>query len=253
MEILNQVENLDRELEKVILGEGNTHAVNGLENLHQKIESPINDFKLAINFRKLLCDLPRGYEIKSFNEEEVEFLQQTLRVANLFLEKWDELDQKYQISQDNICSDVRDLFGSFNKELNIRSWGAYNAWLNQLKDEVCLSESDLENQENTPNLKDNAFEFRRLYSRFCTQVDLPIPTGETISNLISIREKLIEIKGKMEFDQPDDVVKLFKYLKRIGNNGRAPLSMLTPEVRQWMADKSEESYFYISDKRISNR
>jgi len=253
MEILKQFGNLDSELEKVVLGESNTNAVKGLERIHQKIDGPINDFKLAINFRKLLNGLPAGYEIKSFDEEEVEFLQKTSYLADAFLEKWDKLDQKYKINQDDVCSDIRDLFGSFNKELNIRSWGAYNAWLNQLKDEVYLSESDLEGQENNPNLRENAIAYKKLHLRFSTQIDATIPEQKIINNLIGISNELIEIKERMEFDQPEDVVKLFEHLKRIGNNGRAPLSMLTPEVRQWMVDKSEESYFYISDKRISNR
>jgi len=112
---------------------------------------------------------------------------------------------------------------------------------------------DLEQQENSPNLRDNASEYRKFYQKFSNELDNESPSEQTITNLHNYRNELVCLKDKMEFNQPADVVNFFKHLKQVGNNGRAPLSMLTAEVLEWMSEQDQESYFYISDKRISNR
>jgi hypothetical protein len=137
--------------------------------------------------------------------------------------------------------------------LRVKNSNQYKEWVKQLMDEVYVSDLDLEQQENSPNLKDNASEYSKYYQIFTNQTDADPITEVTIKNLISLSEKLIEIKEKMEFNQPEDVAKLFKYLKQNGNNCRAPIDMLTLEVLDWMADKGQESYFYVGDTRISNR
>jgi SOS-response transcriptional repressor LexA len=253
MELLNQIILLDQELDKVLLGEGNTQAIKGLESIYNKIIPCFHDLEAASQCRKLYQNLPGDYSIKEQSEEELESARISLMAIQSFIMTWDELDEKHTISQGDYCSNVHDSIKGLSKLLRVKNSNQYKEWVKQLMDEVYVSDLDLEQQENSPNLKDNASEYSKYYQIFTNQTDADPITEVTIKNLISLSEKLIEIKEKMEFNQPEDVAKLFKYLKQNGNNCRAPIDMLTLEVLDWMADKGQESYFYVGDTRISNR
>ena len=239
MQLLNQIIELDCELGAVLLGEGNTLAVNKFASIDKNITPSLKELVLSFNCRKLYKSLPGDYSIKIQNEEEIELSQSALRSVEEFILTWDELEQKHVISQDDICSNVRDSVKRISRELEARNTRQYNEWVSQISTEVDVTQADLEQQENSPNLQKNALEYCNRYQRFCNEIDTDYPTEKTISNLVSLSKQLLELKDKMEFDQPEGVVRLFKHLKQIGTNGRAPIAMLTPQVLEWMADKGQ--------------
>jgi hypothetical protein len=253
MKLLNQVVELNEELDKVLGGEGNSLAIKELAAIHGDIAPQFEVLEAAFNCRKLYKDLPDEYSITGQSEEEVTFSQSALLLVQEFIETWNGLEQKHKISQDDICSNVRDSIKRISKAIKVKNATQYQKWINQISAEVEVSETDLEQQENSPNLKENALRYRELRQRFSSDINTPLPTEITIKSLISLSKQLLDIKEKMEFNQPEDVVKLFKHLKQTGNSGRAPIAMLTPQVLEWMADKGQEDCFYIGDIRIGNR
>ena len=253
MLLLNQITELDQELDKVLQGEGNALAIESLELVYTNLVPSFDSLEGALSRRRIYKKLPGDYAIVSQSDEEVELAQSALSTVQSFKMIWDELEQKYTISQNDICSNTSTILMSLSKILNARNSGQYSSWITQISDEVSVSDSDLEQQENSPNLIDNAIEYRKVYRIFRNQINTVSPSEESIGSLQIVRKKLVELKDKMEFNQPEDVIKLFKHLRQVGNNGRAPLSMLTAEVLQWMSEQDQENYFYIGDKRISNR
>ncbi|MDA7686503.1 hypothetical protein N8793_00335 [Pseudomonadales bacterium] len=253
MEIINQIDQLKVELHKVIQGEDNTVAINNLDSIYSDIAPSFESLADACGRRELFSQLPDEFSIERLSEDELASSHFSVNAIGSFMDLWGELDKKHEINQHNICSDTRDSLYKLSSELEANNTKQYKAWLDQMLSQVQVSEPDLEEQERSPNLKENALEYRSVYQDFLSQAQLVIPTETTIERLKSLSQQLIKHIELMEFDQPEDVVKLFKHLKQVGSNGAAPISMLTPQVIAWMEDKGEEANFYIGHKRMDRR
>ena len=252
MSILSQISDLDKELTKVLQGEGNKLAIDSLSRVFDKVMPTCDELEISARERKACNKLTGEYVLTGLNSEELVRAQSALSEVNAFIFKWNELEEKYSISQEDICGNTKDGIAEFIEALNARTKSRYQGWQDQILDEVRVSEADLELQENSPNLRENAKDYRNLHEEFVQKVESGLLTENTIDNLEVRRLKLIELKDKMDFNQPEDVIKLFQYLRTTGNNRQAPVHMLTKEVLEWMEEHEETGYFYIGDTRIGN-
>ena len=252
MELTSQIADLEQELSKVVQGEGSATAIVGLNNIHDKLNPIYDNLKNSLDRRVVLHELPARYEMEVSSTEEMELSEKCLLSLGSFKEKWSLLETKYSIIQDDIYNETLDSLTEFDSTLSARNGSVYSEWLSQMDSEIRVSDSDLEHQISIPALKDNAEKYReelQKYQIFRTEIHI---TTHVIGQLNNRSRNLVKFKGSMVFDQPESVVRLFKYLRQTGNNARAPISLLTPEVLKWMSDQGEDQYFYVSDKRIGS-
>lgn len=252
MKILSQISEVDQELTKVLSGESNILAIKSLDIVFDRIVPTCDAVKVSAEKRLACNNLTAGFAIAGLTSEELVLAQSALSEVEVFVSRWEELEEKHSIIQEDTCSNTKETIASFIKALDDRTKSGYNGWQNQILSEVHISDADLELQENSPDLKENAKNYQELHVLFVQKLESNPLTEEAIVDLKNRHVKLIELKGKMEFDYPEDVIKLFQQLRRIGNQGRAPVRMLTKEVWEWMEESEQTSHFYIIDARIGS-
>ncbi|HAW18615.1 MAG TPA: hypothetical protein DCX14_00385, partial [Flavobacteriales bacterium] len=179
-------------------------------------------------------------------------LDSCITFINLFAEKWTSLEAKYSITQDDIYSEVLDSLAELDSALSTRNMKAYREWVVQMDADISVSDNQLEGQLGIPTSKDNAEKYRDEYLKYQDVKAGKHINSRSIGLLLNRYQSLVKFKNNMVFDQPESVQQLFKHLRQIGNNSRAPISMLTPEVLKWMSDHGGDQYFYVADKRIGN-
>lgn len=250
MKILSQIVEVDQELTKVLSGESNILAIKSLDIVFEKTIPTCDALEVSAKERLACNKLTGGFAIAGLTSEELVLSQSALSAVEVFVSRWEELEEKHSISQEDTCSNTKDAIARFIKALDDRTKSGYKGWQDQILNEVHISDADLELQKNSPDLRENAKNYQRLHEVFVQKVESNPLTEETIDDLEDRRLKLIELKDKMEFDLPEDVIKLFQHLRGIGSQGRAPVRMLTKEVLEWMEEHEQTNYFYIGDARI---
>ena len=166
MNLNNQIEALDQELCKVLQGEGNAVAIKNLDSVYSDLEPSLNVWVQSYKRRQLFSTLPDDFAIQGLSEQELENANASLTAMQAFLDTWQELEKKHEISQNDICSDTRDSLYKLSAEIEAANSRQYKAWLTQISDLIEVSESDLIEQEASPNLKENAFQFRKKLDLF---------------------------------------------------------------------------------------
>jgi hypothetical protein len=250
MKLVNQIIELESQLDQVVSGEDNALAISNLDRVNEKIDPSLSQLKESIDYRNIFSHLPDLFAITDLNNEEVSLSLASLEYIDDFLNAWESIEQKHSIIQNDICSSLRDSISLLSNSLNRRNTEQHRAWIAQMKSDVEVLTSQLEQQENTPNLRANAQLYRNSLSKFLSATESGAITEESIDRIMALRDKVLQYKEAMVFDQPEDVTKLFKYLKQPGNGCKAPLSMLTKEVLDWVDDNSQQDYFFIIDSRI---
>ena len=250
MKLTDQISELEVEFHKVSQGQSNEVAIRDLNLVYQNLSPSLDELKINATHRVTCRELPGEFALVQLSDEEVGGAEKAVAAITAFLAEWDDLDNKYEIGQQDVCHNTRDAVENLNVLLQTTSDTAYTSWKKQVRDVINVSDSDLDKQDTSPDLKMNAEQYRSLYQRLQDVLDVPDPTLATIGKIETLKKEVLETLDKMEFNQPDDVIKLFKYLKQIGNSGRAPLSLLTEDVLKWMKEEGQEDFFYIGDKRV---
>lgn len=252
MELMSQVKELGQELNKVVQGEGSASAIVGLKVILDKL-NPIHDsLKTSFDRRAVLYELPDSYRVKDNSAEEKGLLGSCTNSISRFEDTWSSLEAKYSIIQDDIYSETFSFLGELDSVLSTRNMNAYSEWLSQMDAEIRVTDNQLEGQLGIPTLKGNAEKYSEEFRKYEAIKAEKHINSRVIDGLRNRHQSLVKIKSNMVFDQPESVLRLFKHLGQMGNNSRAPISMLTPEVLKWMSDQGQDQYFYVADKRIGN-
>lgn len=96
--------------------------------------------------------------------------------------------------------------------------------------------------------------FHRIYSEYRTALDnfnrqkAMGPTAPAVvKKLQEYCTQMVQLKGQMEFKAPPSVLAFFQELDR---SNRAPLTLLTPEVVSWLAEKEMLPAFNVTRKGL---
>jgi len=250
MILLDQISEVEVELDKVSQGQSNAVAIDRLYSVYQNISPILKELESNAIRRETCRHLPESYSLNALGSDVAEELQNALFCVDLFLATWQDLENKYDIAQQDVCRNTQDAVAIVNTSLETTINQTYTNWKAQVQAEINVSESDLDKQNTSPELKQNASEYRIHYQNIQEAIEVADPTLAMINRVESLRKKLLAARDKMEFNQPGDVVRLFKHLGQVGNGGHAPLSMLTKEVMDWIKEEGQEDHFYVGNKRV---
>jgi len=252
MNLLDQIFELDRELDNVISGEDNSTAIADLTALSDTFLPYFVKLKSSIYGRHLFENLPGNYSINSQTDEELVVARGAIKKLDKFIDIWKTLDKKHTIMQKDICSDIQTIVETLSNALGSRDSIQYRSWVNQIKNQVYVSEADLDSQNNYHELKQNAHHYNQSFSILDDRISSGVSSIAGIEELVSLRDKLVVCRDKMEFDQPEDVALLFQHLRKNSSGGKAPLNMMTPIVIEWLQEHGQYDFFYIGDSRLRN-
>lgn len=153
----------------------------------------------------------------------------------------------YDIIQNDSLTHCVSQLGSLHKDLSKELGVAWNAWLEELHQQVHVDDKTLNFQKNANKFDDIASDYERQRQDFENLTQSQPVYGEKIHQIKALAEKLYSLRSMMKTDWPDVVQSFFNRI-----NGpqslRPTLSALTPEVLEWLRDEGMLDEFVITRK-----
>ncbi|KAB2162885.1 hypothetical protein FZI34_18150 [Cronobacter sakazakii] len=153
----------------------------------------------------------------------------------------------YDIIQNDSLTHCVSQLGPLHKDLSKELKDAWDAWLEELHQQVHVDDKTLNFQKNANKFDDIASDYERRRQDFENLTQCQPVSGEKIHQIKALAEKLYSLRGMMKTDWPDVVQAFFNSI-----NGpqslRPTLSALTPEVLEWLRDEEMLDEFVITRK-----
>ncbi|MBA6304935.1 hypothetical protein [Colwellia sp. MB02u-14] len=160
----------------------------------------------------------------------------------LLSEKWKELGHEAQ--QDDSLNNSIVALKSLTKIISGLNDKYWDQWLINLEKDFFEEEAVLERQSNLG--KKGIFEkYITLKARFDAEKTSKDVNSDLVSSLISLKEKLVILRGQMDTsDLPEGVA---KFLKEVSSPySTTTLELLTPKVLEWLTKKDLLSKYKVS-------
>ncbi|HCZ9034612.1 TPA: hypothetical protein O4F91_001208 [Vibrio alginolyticus] len=186
-------------------------------------------------------------DVELFVEGGADALQQATENLKAFKSLWSEVKHESVSDEKNTLYLLTD---ALKKTAKLYSDTHQQVWRDWSEEKISLAQVDYFILEQQKKVHGNA----ELYDRyikakkdFDEQVDGFNFDSVRLYRILQLAQKCAELKGEMNTeDLPDGVKKLFDELNRIG--GVALVSMLTPEVMQWLADNNRLNSLVIKQR-----
>lgn len=153
----------------------------------------------------------------------------------------------YDIIQNDSLTNCVSQLGALHKDLSKELKDTWDAWLEELHQQVHVDDKTLNFQKNANKFDDIASDYERQRQDFENLTQSQPVYGEKIHQIRALAEKLYSLRSMMKTDWPDVVQAFFNRI-----NGpqslRPTLSTLTPEVLEWLRDEKMLDEFVITRK-----
>ncbi|CNK94652.1 hypothetical protein [Yersinia frederiksenii] len=153
----------------------------------------------------------------------------------------------YDIIQNDSLTNCLSQLGALHKDLSKELEDAWDAWLEELHQQVHVDNKTLNLQKKANKFDDIAYDYERQRQDFENLAQSQPVCGEKIHQIKALAEKLYSLRSMMKTDWPDAVQAFFNRI-----NGpqslRPTLSALTPEVLEWLRDEEMLDEFVITRK-----
>jgi len=227
----------------------NQHADNARHILdeYEAIHTPLSKLNSVLRFMSdqysTLQNLPDEAPARMvFSTEIKETTHNTLFVLQKFTERWDQEGHVARQGNDlpNLVQSLQSLASSCQSEVEY----CWKSWVNYLESYVSLEDVLLQSQKNIPSLEKTYNNFITAQSRFRELIKQIPQSPDIIHELQQLREKMVELKGEMQFDLPEEVSAFFKQLDT--HNRRVTLAILTPAIFDWLSSHKLLSEYVVS-------
>lgn len=213
------------------------------------IRTPLFDgndsLKTLYNQSLVLQNLPEDAPQKmEFSDEVRGTAKLALSTLQTFTDRWQ--SEGHEARQGNDLSSATNSLNGLVSTATTEVDQCWKSWKESLSTLVALEDVLLESQKNIPGLeaiyKDfvkNRDEFRALVAKFPKDV-------MAIQRLQQLRDSLLQLKAKMQFDLPPEVAIFFKQLDSLTR--KVSLSSMTPEVFEWLRLNNLIDAYVVSRK-----
>lgn len=153
----------------------------------------------------------------------------------------------YDIIQNDSLTNCVSQLGALHKDLSKELKDTWDAWLEELHQQVHVDDKTLNFQKNANKFDDIASNYERQRQDFENLTQSQPVYGEKIHQIKALAEKLYSLRSMMKTDWPDVVQAFFNRIN--GSQSLRPtLSALTPEVLEWLRDEGMLDEFVITRK-----
>lgn len=153
----------------------------------------------------------------------------------------------YDIIQNDSLTHCVSQLGTLHKDLSKELKDAWDAWLEELHQQVHVDDKTLNFQKNANKFDDIASDYERRRQDFENLTQCQPVSGEKIHQIKALAEKLYSLRSRMKTDWPDVVQAFFNSINGPQSH-RPTLSALTPEVLEWLRDEEMLDEFVITRK-----
>lgn len=241
--IKQQMADLKNEITLNQQADNKKHILSELETIREPLSRANSAMQSMLDSYHILQNLPED------TPEKIEFSQEIkegAKTAKFALESFYNLwhQEEHRARQGNDFANTLNTLGSVLSSCQTTITDCWQKWVNALRSEVHLEPILLESQKNIPGLK-QVYEdfvlyrdrFQELTKRFPEDLDI-------INELVQLRDQLVELKGKMQFDLPKDVGVFFNDLNSLHH--QVSLTLLTTDVIEWLKNHDMLDEFVVS-------
>ncbi|MDO6777382.1 protein DpdI [Shewanella sp. 3_MG-2023] len=223
-------------------------SLEGIKDSLKTISGRIDDAARGIESeaRKHEC-LKNIEDVDLFVEGGVDALLQTTENLQAFKSLWLEVEHESVSDEKNTLYSLTE---ALKQTAKLYSDTHQQVWRDWSEEKISLAQVDefiLEQQKKVHGNAELHDRYVRTKKDFDEQVEVFNFDPVSLLRIQQLAQKCAELKGEMNTeDLPDGVKKLFDELNRIG--GVALVSLLTPEVMQWLKDNNKLNSLVIKTR-----
>lgn len=230
-----QVNDWQQQLEINAQGENTRYQIDQVDSIREPL------YKSGESLKRRLAEaeaLREGISDQSdvqlcWSEETQEQRQRALACLQVFRARWDALGADSR--QQDAFGDVRSCLEALVTRVDSEVRECWLSWKQQQQQAWALEETVLEGVRAIPgqeSLTDDYLAARNRFSALSRQIPAE---AETVRQLTRLTDQMVELRGQMDLSTtPDDVSAFLDAL----NQGKAPLKLVTPEVLEWLSQRS---------------
>lgn len=186
-------------------------------------------------------------DVDLYVEGGVDALQQTSEKLEVFKSLWSEVEHESVSDEKNTLYLLTDALKQTAKLYSDYHQEVWRDWSEEKKSLAQVDKFILEQQKKVHGNAELYDRYVRAKKDFDEQVEGFNFDSIRLQRIQQLAQKCAELKGEMNTkDLPEGVKKLFDELNRIG--GVALVSMLTPEVMQWLEDNNKLNSLVIKQR-----
>lgn len=242
-ELLDQINALETELQQVIDSSEHKFVITEYSSISDKLSKIENRLSNVVMQKEIITKLPSNFGIIAYSDDEEGKLNSANSCMDALIKEWQELD--FEIAQKETLANTIKSIEEINSVVSFKYNRVWQEWIGELRAAFSISEALLETQKNIPHLAKVYSDYKKWSSQF-EVLESSIPSDKSvIISLSDLSKELGKLLAEMDFDVPNDVRKLFDYLKSRYSNPTAPLDMITSEVMEWLVETGEINNFVV--------
>lgn len=239
-----RIQNLRTKVEQVNKIENDVESLRKINNLYQDLDSARNKLVSSIKSYNFYVDnglIDRG----NLNDIQIAGL---IKKVQHMRQSFSDNPKSETLTSQNTFSSILKVSEEISEKIEKQLDTAHQDFFRN-----CYRGETSEQLQNiylqTPENKSNLQNFREIEGRLNNEKNKRFTSKEQINTLKSIGNSLAEVRKKFKGDQPPDVK---EFMKSIQEKGYASLSMLTPEVLEWINENNYENHYTINPNRNEN-
>jgi hypothetical protein len=243
--LMKQIEEAHTQLQLLNDGDENNNAIKAYEIFINKFVPVIGKLEDACNKRSLLKAIPIDMlqEHMQTSDNMKDGVTSTSGLLKILEDKWNIID--YKITQDDSLDNCVQSIKTLTKLITDTNKLVWQTWSNQLFDSFNITDAELSSIEHIDKYKVIYTTFKNGRTSF-KEKTLNLPTEVSqIDELQVLANQLQLLIKDIDFDIPEEVKVFFDHIYNPICGNKAPLTLLTPEVLQWIESNNESANFSV--------
>jgi len=192
----------------------------------------------------LPVDAPETLDLKEGFQQQI---SKTLASFGGYFEVWQK--NKQASRQDDSLENSRVALENLVVQLEGKLESCWSKWTDQLYSQCMVEKVILDSQREMPgceHLYDEYVELQREFKSLARQVP---ETVWVLRNLMDLKNKMEQVRGKMQFDLPENVKRFFKILNQRGRSAGVLLSEMDKDTFCWLLENNLLGQFSVERSR----
>lgn len=220
------------------------HIKDSMKTISERIDGAVRGIESEARKHECLKNIE---DVEVFVEGGGDALLQTTENLQSFKSLWLEVEHESVSDEKNTLYSLTE---ALKQTARLYSDTHHQVWLSWSEDKKSLAQVDefiLEQQKKVHGNVEIYNRYVRAKKDFDEQIEVFNFDSVRLLRIQQLAQKCAELKGEMNTENlPEGVKKLFDELNRIG--GIALVSMLTPDVMQWLADNNKLNSLVIKQR-----
>lgn len=240
-----QLSELRRELSLKVDSQNNRQIIEAQNNIFNRVKSPSGEFSQLATYAKAINQLL----ITSLESEARTNINERLAILdhclNAFIKRW--ASEGHSAREGEELAKLNTTLNVLNGQLKETLENVWENWAGEIEASTKVEQVLLKKLELNPRMTAVCQSFKEISKRLSDLLENLPQSEESITEIQSIQYQLIGLRGKMDFDVPDDVNEFLRHIN--GFKKTAPLAMLTPEVFNWLYQHDLLNEYEVSRSR----